>query len=568
MNPEILQSKNVDRFSVSALCPSRRQISSALMILLLLLSLVFGRSNMLAAPATPGMFDIVPSFGDSSYAVDVNSSGDVTGWYIGPNGTPRCFVYKDGVATDLGTLGGDSCSPAAINENGEVIGSSNTSNNQFQQGFIFKNGTMFNLGTLGGFYTTPTAINDNGDVVGSSEVDNERHAFLYQNGLMTDLGTLGGRNSFAEGINNSGQIVGRSTIPDGPYIAAEHAFLYENGQMIDLGTMGSVTSQAKLINDSGVIVGTLGFDQENHLFVYSNGVMSDLGSLGNSVISPTAINNDGEFVGITVNQSQQQQGFLYRDGAFVSLGTLGGDNSYPAGINAAGDVVGFSDTTNNSQQRAFVYKNESMINLGTLGGNNSAAYAINDNGDVVGFAETDTNAPHAFLLNIDGLENDLDFDGIPDLNDNCPTTTNPDQRDTNADGVGDLCTPSASPAAGHFVIGNLVDHQRDVTFWGAAWSNNNPMSSGSAPATFKGFASNSESATCGGSWTSRPGNSSNPPASVPEYMTAIVSSSIWKAGPVIHGNIRQVVVIKTNPGYGPSPGSSGMGQVVAILCSE
>ncbi len=37
--------------------------------------------------------------------------------------------------------------------------------------------------------------------------------------------------------------------------------------------------------------------------------------------------------------------------------------------------------------------------------------------------------------------NDADLDGIPDSTDNCPTVWNPDQLDTNRDGIGDACDP-------------------------------------------------------------------------------------------------------------------------------
>jgi Thrombospondin type 3 repeat len=36
---------------------------------------------------------------------------------------------------------------------------------------------------------------------------------------------------------------------------------------------------------------------------------------------------------------------------------------------------------------------------------------------------------------------DKDNDGIPDFRDNCPTTYNPDQKDENANGKGDVCDP-------------------------------------------------------------------------------------------------------------------------------
>jgi hypothetical protein len=35
---------------------------------------------------------------------------------------------------------------------------------------------------------------------------------------------------------------------------------------------------------------------------------------------------------------------------------------------------------------------------------------------------------------------DVDGDGVPDATDNCPNVANPDQQDSNSDGVGDACT--------------------------------------------------------------------------------------------------------------------------------
>ena len=127
----------------------------------------------------------------------------------------------------------------------------------------------------------------------------------------------------------------------------------------------------------------------------------------------------------------------------------------------------------------------------------------------------------------------------------------------------------ATGSGGSFAIGDkeaAVGTQ--VTFWSAQWAGANPMSSGSAPASFKGFGAmpSSTAPACGGSYTTGPGGSSNPPATVPAYMAVYVSSSVGKQGSAITGNIAHIVIVKTDAGYQNQPGYAGTGKVVATVC--
>ncbi len=70
----------------------------------------------------------------------------------------------------------------------------------------------------------------------------------------------------------------------------------------------------------------------------------------------------------------------------------------------------------------------------------------------------DFNGPYCWQIAID-YANDRDADGVPNASDNCLSVYNPDQVDSNGDGVGDACTFDASTPDGSDVdvdLGNIV----------------------------------------------------------------------------------------------------------------
>jgi hypothetical protein len=121
-----------------------------------------------------------------------------------------------------------------------------------------------------------------------------------------------------------------------------------------------------------------------------------------------------------------------------------------------------------------------------------------------------------------------------------------------------------------FVIGDVEPHAvgNVVNFWGAQWHKNNVMSGfvSNGVASFKGYASNAQD-FCGGTWQTRPGNSSNPPATIPAEVAVIVTDTVLKNGPNISGNIKQIVIVRHDGKYGPNPGHRGSGPVVRVFCT-
>jgi probable HAF family extracellular repeat protein len=110
--------------------------------------------------------------------------------------------------------------------------------------FWVRDGIRTDLGTLGGKGSSALAIN-NGRIVGVAQGGGGSHAFLWRGGVMTSLG-IPGRSSTAKAVNASGQIVGSALMPD----TMHHAFLWENGSLSDLGP-----GSANGINRFGWIAG-------------------------------------------------------------------------------------------------------------------------------------------------------------------------------------------------------------------------------------------------------------------------------------------------------------------------
>lgn len=140
--------------------------------------------------------------------------------------------------------------------------------------------------------------------------------------------------------------------------------------------------------------------------------------------------------------------------------------------------------------------------------------------------------------------------------------------------TGRSATVFAFPSRGAFVIGDgaAALPASSVTWWGANWPTTNSLSGGSVPASFKGFAGTVALPTttpvtaCGGSWSTRPGNSPPPTADVPSYMGVLVANSAGQSGSIIGGNAVSIVVVKTDAGYSPDPGHAGTGAIVATYC--
>lgn len=196
--------------------------------------------------------------GTNSSGVAINSSGDVVG-AGDPNdsGYPLAFFWSPTQGAQwIGSLGSDLSSASGINDDGAVVGFSNTSAG-LQHAFLWtQDGGMQDLTpsltSIGG--GTATAINSSNQVVGYYFPNGSGYPTGFswtQAGGLQNLGTV---STLAFAINDAGTVVGQSPVAN----AYKHAFSWtQAGGMTDLGTLsGGVESSALSINNGGWIVGT------------------------------------------------------------------------------------------------------------------------------------------------------------------------------------------------------------------------------------------------------------------------------------------------------------------------
>jgi probable HAF family extracellular repeat protein len=342
--------------------------------------------------------------------------------------------------TDLGTLGGTTAYGLGVNRSArEVVGYSTTGATDSQgleinHAFLWKDAQMFDLGTLGGSNSLAYGINDVGQVVGSSDTsDNGTVPFLWTPvqpqgtaGTMVALPALapnGSSQAFA--INASGRVCGLSTTAEQNF----HAFMWtpdtangSAGATLDLGTLpGDFLSSADSLNTAGVAAGSsIGNGKGQRVCLFRSGALTagvprvtEIGGFPSEAVSRqcAAIDDAGRVAGLF--QVQGDRGFTFRPFLFddttrVLPLLLGGANGSAYGLmprppSAPVVVLGQSDGGRDPRLRASRWQGpafacedlnarivRSPIFLTAAGGSNAL-------GDIVCLGERN-GEEHSFLL--------------------------------------------------------------------------------------------------------------------------------------------------------------------------
>ena len=351
--------------------------------------------------------------------------------------------------TDLPSLGGTNSRANSINNRGWLAGYSNLPGDQSRHAALSRDGVLTDLGTLGGPNSNVTwsVKSNSGLVAGISQTATPdplgeawssaafypgatgsgyiNLGFAWENGQMRALPTLGGNNGFATGANSRGQIVGwaENTVQDPtcvppqqlqfrPVVYGPKANLISELPLEAGDTSGAATAineQGQAVGISGICDQAVGRYTARHAVLWDKkGEVTDIGNLGAPFWNtPTNINQRGDVVGFAGALNDPDGNFLQafiwtaKDG-IQPLGFLPGDvHSEAYGINEKRQVVGLScDADGNC--RAFIWENGVMQDLNNL---KPASYAarleqardINEEGEIAGRSIDATGVRKAFL---------------------------------------------------------------------------------------------------------------------------------------------------------------------------
>jgi probable HAF family extracellular repeat protein len=398
-----------------------KRVSQTLFIILIALCCGTALLSALAQKPEPAkakqqyQVSTLPDFGGtSSGGNSINDQSWAAGYSRLPNRNRHATLWRSGLLTDLGTLGGPNSSVTwnVKNTQGILVGISQTADPE----------PLGEAWSSAAFYSTP------------NNVGYINLGFVWQNDQMRGLLPFsGGDNSFATGANNFGQAVGwaENDVHDptcvSPQVLQFRPAVWTLGPPDNIQDLpliaGDSSGAATAINDIGQIVGISGIcDQAvgrhtaQHAVLWENGTVTDIYPNPPAPWwnTPTAINQGGDVVGFAGDPAFVEGDILHafmwtREDGIRSLKPLPGRtpphvDSEAYGINEARQVVGVSCDADFVDCRAVIWLHgNTPTDLNDLKAPGysamlSLAKDINNKGEITGRAtDPNTGALTAYL---------------------------------------------------------------------------------------------------------------------------------------------------------------------------
>jgi probable HAF family extracellular repeat protein len=294
--------------------------------------------------------------------------------------------------------------------------------------------------------TLANGINNADHIVGMYMDDDGRHGYFYD-GLQTYTSfdyPVNADDTWAEDINNSGQIVGYYE----DLWEKKHGFLYENGAFtrLDYPDEPHTITYVTGINDAGLIVGHYFTGEDGNYtdiygFFYEDGTYTQVHYPGAQYTYLHGLNNLGQMVGY-YQIPGSRRGFIYdrHTGTFTDIVYPGALYTYAYDINDSGHIAGICYI---SGWHCFLYDGTTYTLADFPDSLYSWGTGINEAGRMVGYYYGPPNYDSRGFVNCPSASNpdqaDSDGDGLSDTCDNCPLVANLAQTDSDIDGAGDAC---------------------------------------------------------------------------------------------------------------------------------
>jgi probable HAF family extracellular repeat protein len=182
-----------------------------------------------------GMVDLGSLGGTSGFPVGLNNRGQVIGVSnLAGDQITDPFLWDGEKLIDLytDTIGGNPISANALSDSGEIVGGGAFPNRVFDA-YLWRRGIATDLGTLpGDCFSQAFVMNSRGQIAGNSATCDVKliRAVLWEDGKVFDLNTLIPRNSSlllveSNAINDRGEIAGNGFPPGCTDFSCTHAFV-------------------------------------------------------------------------------------------------------------------------------------------------------------------------------------------------------------------------------------------------------------------------------------------------------------------------------------------------------
>src|ERR1043166_2623663 len=279
--------------------------------------------------AIPNSVDILP--------ININSSGDVAGWYEDADYAAHCFIWSPAVGvTSFDIPYGPRCEAVGIDDNGLAYGTYQAGRRQ--AGFVrAPDGTITTFrGPKGERSIQPQSNSLNGFVAG----DVAGGKPLIFEGFVRDpqghVEIFGPDGTIAWCVNDSGATAGNWGQNVG------EAFLRQPDGTIVTFSVNSYETYPSHLNDKGQVVGFFYPPNEGDGFIrQSDGTLTTFVAPDAKYTYPYSINNDGTVVGWTYDGYSVSRGFVRKpEGTITIVLPRHATNSAIYGINDSGQMAG------------------------------------------------------------------------------------------------------------------------------------------------------------------------------------------------------------------------------------